>query len=267
MKTKSWFRMLPGLTKIFFGAGVGLILCAASIGHGAAADWLLEKGIYTEETKGDLKEAARIYQQIVDDPKAERARVAQAQLRRGLCELKLGNKPQAISALEQLTQQFPDKDRLLALVERQMPQLLDEMLRQIEQNYIHEVERSELMETALRAIVGKLDENGGLVRKDDMEFLGASQLKDLNTQIEQKIAGIGTVLAAQADEVVVNSLLDGSPALDGGVRAGDRIVAVDGTVLPTNQLAKVVQLLRGPVGSTVTITVKRSGSDDLHEIR
>jgi hypothetical protein len=88
-----------------------------------------------------LKAAGDIYRRIVDDASASRSLVAQAQLRWGLCELKLGNKPQAISALERLTQDFPDKDKLLALVEQHMPQLLDEMLQRIEHNYIEEVDR------------------------------------------------------------------------------------------------------------------------------
>jgi carboxyl-terminal processing protease len=265
MKTNLLFRMLPGGTKVFLALSAVLILCATPAARGAGADGLLEKGIYTEETKGDLKEAARIYQQIVDDPQSDRSLVAQAQLRRGLCELKLGNKPQAASILEQLTQQFPDKDKLLALVEQHMPSLLDEMLKQIEKNYIHEVDRGELMETALRAIVGKLDARGGFLRTNDMEFLGARELKEMNAQIEQKIAGVGAVLTVKEGHILVNSLLAGSPALEGGIRPGDRIVTIDGTVLPPNQLAKVVQLLRGPPGSAVTLGVNRAGSEELHE--
>jgi hypothetical protein len=91
---------------------------------------LLESGIYTEETKGDLEAAAGLYQQIVDDPRAPRSLAAQAQLRLGLCELKRGNKPRAISVLERLTQEFPDKDKLLTIVEQNMPRLLDEMIQQ-----------------------------------------------------------------------------------------------------------------------------------------
>src|SRR5690242_18977559 len=101
---------------------------------------LLEKGIYTEETKGDLAVASEIYQRLLDHPAADRSLAAQAQLRLGLCQLKLGNKPQAISALERLTEEFPDKDKLLAVIGQQMPQVLDEMVRQIEQNYILEVD-------------------------------------------------------------------------------------------------------------------------------
>src|SRR5688572_12799882 len=94
--------------------GIALSAAAGQAAFGQSAAELLEKGIYTEETKGELSAATQIYQRIVDDPNAERSLVAQAQLRLGLCQLKLGNKPQAISALDRLTQQFPDKDKLLA---------------------------------------------------------------------------------------------------------------------------------------------------------
>src|SRR5207247_11455585 len=117
----------------------------------------------------------------------------QARMRPGLWERKQGNKPQAISALERLTRDFPDKDKLLALVEPHMPQLLDDMVNQIEQNYIQEVDRSELMETAIRAIVGKLD-GRGFLRTNDMEFLGTNDLVEINLGLEQKVAGIGAVV-------------------------------------------------------------------------
>src|ERR1044071_476542 len=120
MKTRSFVeRIADGCTKPFALGVVGVLLAwapAARPAPAASAAWLLEKGIYTEETKGELKAASQIYQQIVDDPGAERSLVAQAQLRLGLCELNLGNKPQAISALERLTREFPDKDKLLTLV-------------------------------------------------------------------------------------------------------------------------------------------------------
>src|SRR5215212_4137364 len=229
MKTKFSWNALPRRVRTFvLPSIVSLVLFASPVLQAASAEWLLEKGIYTEETKGQLRAAIALYQQIVDDPKAERGVVAQAQLRLGLCELKLGNKPRAISALERLTQEFPDKDKLLTMVEQHMPQLLDEMLKQIEQNYIHEVDRSELMDTALRAIVGKLDAQG-LLRPNDMEFLNTNDLAEMNVQVEQKLAGIGVVLKAEGGEVIVGQApLPGSPALSGGILAGDRIVTIDG---------------------------------------
>src|SRR6266542_6558262 len=244
-----------GRKQLFVFATLLVLLVAPQMARGASAAELLEKGIYAEETKGELKAAKDIYQQIVEDAGADRSLMAQAQLRLGLCQLKLGNKPQAISALDRLTQEFPDKDKLLAIVEQQMPQVLDEIVQQIERNYVQEVDRGELIETAIRAIVGKLDSRGGFLRTNDMEFFGTNELKDLNIHIEQKVAGIGVVLKADAGDVLVQKPLPGSPAFDGGVRAGDRIVTIDGTALPPNQLATAVQLLRGPVGTAVTIGV------------
>jgi len=256
-----------GRKQLFVFATLLVLLVAPQMARGASAAELLEKGIYAEETKGELKAAKDIYQQIVEDAGADRSLMAQAQLRLGLCQLKLGNKPQAISALDRLTQEFPDKDKLLAVIEQHMPQVLDEIVRQIERNYIQEVDRGELLETAIRAIVGKLDSRGGFLRTNDLEFLGANELRQVNEQIEQRLAGVGAVLKANAGEVVVQSLLPGSPALDGGLQAGDRIVRIDGIDLPRNQLATAVQLLRGPIGTTVTVGVKRVGSEDVHGIK
>src|SRR5213592_313189 len=161
MKTKSFVRTLRAGVSKSLALGLALALFPTAQGaRAAAAAELLEKGIYTEETKGDLKAAIGIYQEIVDDPRADRSLMAQAQLRLGLCHLKLGDKPQAITALDRLTQEFPDKDKLLAIVEQQMPQVMDEIVQQIERNYIQEVDRGELVETAIRAIVGKLDARG-----------------------------------------------------------------------------------------------------------
>src|SRR5262245_59374508 len=99
-----WLR--PGW-KVAFALGAALVwLGQAPPGRAASADELFEKGIYLEETKGELESALEIYQRIVEDPKAGRGLAAQAQLRLGLCQLKLGNKPQAISALDGLTRQF-----------------------------------------------------------------------------------------------------------------------------------------------------------------
>jgi carboxyl-terminal processing protease len=228
---------------------------------GAAAE-LLEKGIYTEETKGDLKSAIQVYQQIVDDARAERSLVAQAQLRLGLCQLKLGNQPQAISALDRLRQEFPDPDQLIAIVGRQMPQVLDEIVQQIERNYIREIDRGELIETALQAIVGKLDSH--LLRTNDMEFLGASQMKELNESIDQKLAGIGIALSVDGGAFIVQSALADSPALKAGLRTGDRIYAINGTELnESSKMAAVVKMLRGPVGTPVSVAIQRDGVEDI----
>ena len=239
---------------------------AAGATRGASPAELLEQAIYTEETKGELRAAGQLYQQIVDDPAADRSLVAQAQLRLGLCELKLGDKPRAISALERLTREFPDNNALLALIEPHMPRLLDDIGQQIEQNYLKEVDRGELMGTAIQAIVGRLDPAGRFFRSNDMAFLSATELTQANESIQQKIGGIGVMLKVDdaTHEVVVGTPLPGSPALRGGLRAGDRVLEIEGNGLPRGkELETAVKLLRGAPGSAVSLAVKRAGSDRL----
>ncbi|HTD85498.1 MAG TPA: S41 family peptidase [Candidatus Binatia bacterium] len=254
MKTKLLFRALL----------VCVCLAATHELRAASSAELLEKGIYMEETRGDLVAASLVYKEIVDDPNAPRALAAQAQLRLGVCELKSGNKPKAIAALERLTQEFPEKDQLLALVDNQIPALLDEMVKQIEQNYIQEVDRSELLETAIRAIIGKLDSRGalGFLRTNDMEFLGTNDLADMNIGLEQQVAGIGAILKVEDGDVFATPMR-GSPAIKAGIKAGDRIVKIDGTDVRKNQLAQTVKAMRGPAGSVVVVSVQRPGVDAL----
>src|SRR5262249_48765735 len=128
--------------------------------------------------------------------------------------------------------------------------------------------RSDLMETAIRAIVGKLDSRNGLLRTNDMAFFDTNEINRLNEEMEQKIAGIGVVLKTNASQIVVQTPLPGSPALEGGLRAGDRIVTINGAELPeTKQLESAVKLLRGTLGTEVTVGVKRAGSEDLLQLK
>ncbi len=267
MKTRSFNGSLPRGIKhtVALAFAVLLFVCPRELRAASGAE-LLEQGIYNEETKGDLKAAVEIYRQIVDDPAAGRDLLAQAQLRLGLCQLKLGNKPQAISALERLTRDFPDRDTLLEIVGQHMPQVLDDMLKQIEQRYVQQLDRNELLETALRAILGKLDSTLGNLRTDDMAFLDAKEVSQLNESLEQKVAGIGAALKMDdaSGEVVITSVLPGSPALKAGMQAGDRILHVnDVPFAKDTKIADVVKLVRGPVGSPITVSVKRAGADGL----
>jgi tetratricopeptide (TPR) repeat protein len=102
---------------------VCLIVVAVILPLGLAAgaessSSLLEKGIYTEETVGDLDAAIKIYEKIIDEGKANRRFVAQAQFRRGQCLLKQGNKEEAEKAFSELVNQFKDSPNQKKLVEK-----------------------------------------------------------------------------------------------------------------------------------------------------
>ena len=82
---------------------------------------LLEKGIFSEETKGDLDEAIKIYKQILTDAKANRGFVAQAQYRLGQCLLKKGRKKEAVAAFEKLIADYPDQKELVVKARKHLP--------------------------------------------------------------------------------------------------------------------------------------------------
>ena len=81
----------------------------------------LEKGIYTEETIGDLDAAKDIYQQIVVDAKGDRVVAAQAQFRLGQCLLKQGKENEAIAAFKKLIKDFADQKELVARAKKHVP--------------------------------------------------------------------------------------------------------------------------------------------------
>ncbi len=87
----------------------------------ATTSELLEKGIYNEETKGDLDAAITIYQQVVGDAKAAQSLAAQAQFRLGQCYLKKNRPADATAAFEKLIRDFPDEKELVARAREHVP--------------------------------------------------------------------------------------------------------------------------------------------------
>jgi len=107
-------------------AGIGLAQQAKSPDSAKAKATpavLLEKGIYTEETVGDLDAAIKVYQQIVDDAKANRKYAARAQYRLGMCHLKKGNKAKARQAFRELLATYPQEKLIAAKARGQLAKL------------------------------------------------------------------------------------------------------------------------------------------------
>ena len=92
---------------------VGTVLWIVLPAWGGSASTLLEKGVYAEETVGDLDGAIKIYTQIIDDAKANRRYVAQARYRLGMCYLKKGKGEEALAAFEKVISEFPEEKRLV----------------------------------------------------------------------------------------------------------------------------------------------------------
>ena len=102
-----------------------VIVAASWCGVAEAAEstpsQLLEKGIYTEETVGDLDKAIEIYQQAIDSAQANKTILARAQLRLGLCFLKQGKDDKGTEALQKLIDKYTDQKELVAQARKYLP--------------------------------------------------------------------------------------------------------------------------------------------------
>lgn len=99
---------------------VALCLLGMKPANAATIAELLEKGMYYEETVGDLKQAVTIYQTIVADAKADRPLLAEARYRIALCTLKQGDKEKAHTLLREIIRDFPEQTKLIELVREQL---------------------------------------------------------------------------------------------------------------------------------------------------
>ncbi len=114
MKSKA----LPSLPVLLVAA---LVAIHPLTGIAASPSEMLEKGIYTEETKGDIDGAIAIYQQIADEAKTARALAAQAQMRLGQCYLKKNRTAEATAAFEKLIREYPTEKELVAAAKKHLP--------------------------------------------------------------------------------------------------------------------------------------------------
>ncbi|MCP3978513.1 MAG: tetratricopeptide repeat protein [bacterium] len=109
---------IPGLTRCLLSSLLGLAVTIAVAADSTGE--LLEKGIYTEETVGDLSAAIEIYTRVVEDAEANRPHVAQAQFRLGMIHLKRGDDAAARAAFESVVRDYPEQEALVAEAQQRL---------------------------------------------------------------------------------------------------------------------------------------------------
>src|ERR1700716_2122349 len=116
MKSKNYLSTLASAAKsTLLILSITSLLGAERKASAASPSELLQKGIYSEETKGDLDSAMQLYQQVVSEAKGAQAVAAQAQYHLGLCYYKKKNYAEANKAFENLVKDYPDQKELIAL--------------------------------------------------------------------------------------------------------------------------------------------------------
>lgn len=132
----------------------------------------------------------------------------------------------------------------------------------IDTSYVNQIDldRKALSETAIRSLVDSLGDPYS-------SYLDEEDNKNFMDDIDGAIEGIGAVIGFNdKDEVTIMSPIKGGPAEKAGLRSGDVILDVDGILISGKDLMEIVSLIKGPKGSTVKISVLRSGQTKLYSI-
>lgn len=136
--------------------------------------------------------------------------------------------------------------------------LFGDIFERIRAQYVEEVDESELIEAAIDGMLTSLDPHSSYLSPED-----AAQMR---VQTRGEFGGLGIEVTQEEGFVKVVSPIDGTPADEAGIEAGDFITHVDGESVLGLTLDKAVDLMRGPVGSEIVITVVREGADEPFDV-
>ena len=124
----------------------------------------------------------------------------------------------------------------------------------VRRDYVEQVDDKKLIEAAINGMLQSLDPHSS--------FLSADDFAEMQTQTRGTFGGLGIEVGMEDGLVKVISPIDDTPAAEAGVLAGDYITHVNGESLMGLTLDDAVELMRGPVGSEITITILREGEKD-----
>ena len=136
--------------------------------------------------------------------------------------------------------------------------LFGDIFERIRAQYVEEVDTNELIEAAINGMLTSLDPHSSYMSPEDAA--------DMRVQTRGEFGGLGIEVTQEEGFVKVVSPIDGTPADAAGIEAGDFITHVDGKSLMGLNLDEAVDMMRGPVGSEIVITILREGTAEPFEV-
>jgi carboxyl-terminal processing protease len=133
-----------------------------------------------------------------------------------------------------------------------------DVLRQLNLNYADDINPGDLNKTAIDAMLRKLDPY--------TIYVPESKLEDFELMTKGEYGGIGALIQKQGDYVVITEPYEGFPAQKSGLKAGDKIVAIDGVTAKGKQSSDVSEKLKGVPGTTLNLTIESYGDTVTKEI-
>ena len=129
--------------------------------------------------------------------------------------------------------------------------LFGEVLEKINEQYVDEIDQSDGMDSAINGLLQSLDPYSS--------YMSPEIFNEMQTETSGKFGGLGIEVGMESGVVKVISPIDDTPASKAGIKAGDYIVKINETQVQGKSLSEAVDLMRGPVGSDIELTIRRRG--------
>ena len=127
--------------------------------------------------------------------------------------------------------------------------LFGEVLEKIKNDYVDEVDESQMIDSAINGVLQSLDPYSA--------YMSPELFKEMQTDTRGEFGGLGIEIGMEAGLVKVIAPIDDTPAAKAGIKAGDYIVKINNDQVQGKSLMEAVKLMRGPVGTSIELTVRR----------
>ena len=127
--------------------------------------------------------------------------------------------------------------------------LFGEVLENIKKEYVDEVNQADIMDSAINGLLQSLDPYSA--------YMSPKSFKGMQTDTKGKFGGLGIEIGMESGVIKVISPIDDTPAANAGIKAGDYIVRINNEQVQGKSLTEAVDLMRGPVGSEIKLTIRR----------
>ena len=129
--------------------------------------------------------------------------------------------------------------------------LFGEVLEKINKEYVDEINQSESMDAAINGLLQSLDPYSA--------YMSPEIFNEMRTETSGEFGGLGIEVSMESGVVKVISPIDDTPASRAGIKAGDYIVKINDVQVQGKSLSEAVELMRGPVGTGIELTIRRRG--------
>ena len=129
--------------------------------------------------------------------------------------------------------------------------LFGEVLEKINKEYVDEINQSDSMDSAINGLLQSLDPYSA--------YMSPEIFNEMQTETSGEFGGLGIEVGMESGVVKVISPIDDTPASKAGIKAGDYIIKIDNVQVQGKSLSEAVDLMRGPVGSSINLTIRRVG--------